>query len=87
MGTNTSASLKQLTMGYFLATGRQQSTYSIINTIIKALHQGLSQQLGAKLASQPQLAASINPFFYVQPLALVTFDLGPVERFGQSFSA
>jgi hypothetical protein len=87
VGTNASASLKPLTMGYFLATGRQYSTYSMITTIIRALHQGMSQQLGAQLASQPQLAASVNPFFYIQPLQLVTIDLAPVERFGQSFSA
>lgn len=86
IGTNTSAALKQLTLTYYLASGRQLSTYSFITAIVRALVQGVALQIGSTMASTPQLAASVNPYFYLQPLQLVTADLAPVTCFGQSFA-
>lgn len=85
-GTNTSAQLKPLLFHYIKATGRQMSSFNLIDAGIRSIHRSMSDAFTGLVASTPQLANATNPFFYIAGLTLRTTDLAPVLFFGQNLA-
>ncbi|KAI9596075.1 hypothetical protein BDF19DRAFT_439542 [Syncephalis fuscata] len=84
--TNSTAEYRPMVIQYAYDQGRDYSTASMITAPISRLVVAVSQGMARKLLTGPNAVNSRNamvPAFWIEPIALATDVLHPINRFGQ----